>query len=283
MSTKLDDPVSMKRLGGRTRAPVFPSPPLKFRTVGFPQYGFKRGVTRDLRPWTYTRAKPAHRTSLWPQAAREWRSAGPAPRPEALGSPRGCVVPPGHGLIWPHPSLSRPPVDLWLRRQVLAAAGRERVPNLLRVSVPTCHLCTPADRTVAHDCRFTVHRGLHRLRIGSASALPRAPVPARRVTRLIEFAFATARWVASPAPARTFTFELSPPESPQRDVEYNYAGRQPVPAAGLPPARHAALWAANEAHEAHEEHQERAQRKERKISLVSLCSSSCPWCSPCSS
>jgi hypothetical protein len=36
-------------------------------------------------------------------------------------------------------------------------------------------------------------------------------------------------------------------ESPQPDVEYIYAGKQPIPAAGLSPARHAALWAANRA------------------------------------
>jgi hypothetical protein len=28
---------------------TFPAPPLKFRTVGFPQYGFKRNFHRDLR------------------------------------------------------------------------------------------------------------------------------------------------------------------------------------------------------------------------------------------
>src|SRR5207245_11691146 len=32
-----------------------------------------------------------------------------------------------------------------------------------------------------------------------------------------------------PSPSRTFTFELSPPESPHRDVEYHYAGKQPIP------------------------------------------------------
>src|SRR5436189_1886099 len=50
--------MSMKRLGERARALVFPSPPLKFRTSGFPQYGFKRGVGCDLRPRTYTHPKP---------------------------------------------------------------------------------------------------------------------------------------------------------------------------------------------------------------------------------
>src|SRR5271154_1839746 len=43
---------------------------------------------------------------------------------------------------------------------------------------------------------------------------------------------------------RTFTLELSPVRSPRTDVEYDYVGRQPVPTAGLTPASHAALWAA---------------------------------------
>ncbi|MCF8107179.1 MAG: hypothetical protein K9K64_17015, partial [Desulfohalobiaceae bacterium] len=48
------------------------------------------------------------------------------------------------------------------------------------------------------------------------------------------------------SPARTFTAELSPNESPQLDVGYNYAGKQSIPATGLSPVRYAALWAANE-------------------------------------
>jgi len=39
------------------------------------------------------------------------------------------------------------------------------------------------------------------------------------------------------------SFHLS--KSPYSGVEYNYAGKQPIPAAGLSPARYAALWAAN--------------------------------------
>jgi hypothetical protein len=56
---------------------------------------------------------------------------------------------------------------------------------------------------------------------------------------------ATARRLARPSPTRAFTFELSPVGSLQTGVEYNYAGKQPIPAAGLPPARHRALWAAS--------------------------------------
>ena len=44
-------PMSIKRLGGRTGdVGMFPPPPLKFRTAGFPQYGFKLDMSHgDLR------------------------------------------------------------------------------------------------------------------------------------------------------------------------------------------------------------------------------------------
>ena len=65
------------------------------------------------------------------------------------------------------------------------------------------------------------------------------------VTRLQSSLYATARYLASPSPARTFTTELSPDGSPLSDVGYNYTIIQPIIVAGLPPARYAALWAAN--------------------------------------
>src|SRR5688500_20240062 len=50
-------PMSMKHPVDALPARVFPSPPLKFRTAGFPQYGFKRDVESDLRHrTTYTRS-----------------------------------------------------------------------------------------------------------------------------------------------------------------------------------------------------------------------------------
>ena len=50
--------------------------------------------------------------------------------------------------------------------------------------------------------------------------------------------------IAGPSPTRTVTPELAPAGSPRSSVGYHYAGKQPIPAAGLAPARHAALWAA---------------------------------------
>ena len=69
------------------------------------------------------------------------------------------------------------------------------------------------------------------------------------VTRLQSSLYATARYLASPSPARTFTIELSPGRSPGTDVDYNYMAIQPIAIAGLSPARYAALWAANRATE----------------------------------
>jgi hypothetical protein len=66
------------------------------------------------------------------------------------------------------------------------------------------------------------------------------------------FTCVTARTIASPHQHGTFTVELSPGGSPQPGVDYNYAGKQPIPATGLAPARYTALWAANEIDETHE-------------------------------
>ncbi len=41
----------MARTGLRMM-PTFPSPPLKFRTAGFPQYGFKAGISDEACPTT---------------------------------------------------------------------------------------------------------------------------------------------------------------------------------------------------------------------------------------
>lgn len=46
--------------------------------------------------------------------------------------------------------------------------------------------------------------------------------------------------LARAAPTRAFTFELSFSESPPRDVEYDYRGKQSIPVADRPTA----LWVA---------------------------------------
>ena len=56
-----------------------------------------------------------------------------------------------------------------------------------------------------------------------------------RLTRLQISLYATARWIACPSPARTFTFELSSLESPHSDVKYNDTDKQPVSVTGFSP------------------------------------------------
>jgi hypothetical protein len=57
--------------------------------------------------------------------------------PEALGSPTGCVVRPGHRLLWPHPSHS--PSSHGLFASSVRHSGGEWVPTLSGVSVRACH------------------------------------------------------------------------------------------------------------------------------------------------
>ena len=49
------------------------------------------------------------------------------------------------------------------------------------------------------------------------------------VTRLQSSLYATARSLASPSPARTFTIKLSPGGSPRSDVDYNYTAYNQLP------------------------------------------------------
>lgn len=69
----------------------------------------------------------------------------------------------------------------------------------------------------------------------AVSALARQPHPTHAgshvgcVTRLQSSLYATARSLASPSPARTFTIELSPDGSPRSDVDYNYTANNQLP------------------------------------------------------
>ena len=105
---------------------AFPAPPLKFRTVGFPQYGFKRNTNPprpspvDLEIKRMTRI-PSFPTNLYAAIVHRFFSPvalclqvlpGELFRPEALGSPAGYVVPPGLRLLRPHEPLSVSPTGL---------------------------------------------------------------------------------------------------------------------------------------------------------------------------
>jgi hypothetical protein len=251
--TKLDNPMSFKRLGGRARHSCVSSTPSKIPYGGFSPVRLQAGIQPQPSSGTAPNLYAARSPGVSPCGPRGhvWRGVCTGrSSPEALGSPAGYVVPPGHRLLWPHPSLSTSPAGLCIRQQVFALRPRPRgspllsaCPSLRAVSL------TPADRSAASGCCLADRGSLRRLLTGSASAGPRRRFTRGSLTRLQSSLNAAARSFASPSPTRAFTFELSPRGSPRRNVEYNYAGKQPIPAAGLPPAGHAALWAAAEGSE----------------------------------
>jgi hypothetical protein len=246
--TKLDNPMSFKRLGGRARRSCVSSTPSKIPYGGFSPVRLQAGIQPQPSSGTVPNLYAARSPSVCPCSphGHVWRGVCTGrSSPEALGSPAGYVVPPGHRLLWPHPSLSTSPAGLCIRQQVFALRPRPRgsplysaCPSLRAASL------TPADRSAASGCCLADRGSLHLLLTGSASARHASRFTRGSLTRLQSSLDAAARSFAGPAPTRAFTFELSPRGSPRRSVEYNYAGKQPIPAAGLTPAGHAALWAA---------------------------------------
>jgi hypothetical protein len=129
----------------------------------------------------------------------------------------------------------------------LVWAGTEKLPNLLRMSISSVPPSVPRrtgrlHATVASSAVQTF----------AISALARHPQPhARRFSRgqrneAAKFAlcYGPKELLALHRQGRLLS-SFRPVESPQSDVEYNYAGKQPIPAAGLSPAKHAAPWAAS--------------------------------------
>ena len=125
----------------------------------------------------------------------------------------------------------------------LVWAGNEKVPNLSRLSFPIVPSSVP--RRLGDCLWLLLHRplwpspSLHKVgvRVSTLAGLMRG---LRNEAAIVRFMLRP-DGIASPTPARAFTFELSPPGSPLGGVEYNYTGKQPIPAAGLTPARQAAV------------------------------------------
>jgi hypothetical protein len=129
----------------------------------------------------------------------------------------------------------------------LVWAGIERLPNLLRVSFP------PVPPPVPRRSRW-LHMTVTSPSVlaFAKSALARQPHPhTRRFSRGERNEAAKFALCYGPEGLLALhrqglllsSFRLG--ESPHPDVEYNYTGKQPIPAAGLSPARYAALWAAS--------------------------------------
>jgi len=221
---------------------------------------------------------------------RQFRGApnhGPS-RPEALGSPEGYVIPPGHRLLWPHLKLSVSPASLFSspRRVFALRSGRSRSREAPQFT-PRVSLTVPL--SVPRQTKWIVHRPsgfrLRTFRFQPFRPLvPKSlkPCPCLLYPRTVPppstLAFASsvqARRLPSPTPSVlgwtvlrgcNIRFMLRPGESlalhrqelllssfrllesPPENVEYNYPAKQSIAGAGLSPARHAALWAANRGH-----------------------------------
>jgi hypothetical protein len=174
----------MARTGLRMM-PMFPSSPLKFRTAGFPQYGFKASLSDGacLPPLAVKRAPhmPAPSGSLLrplPASATErWRGAvsppvrastdrcarGPASLPQGvLGSAAGCVVPLPHCLLRPHPPVSPARGDFTavpLIRRAFAVRERRGDPRETFLTFPAVLATRAADPTPVGPARLS--RCLH--------------------------------------------------------------------------------------------------------------------------
>jgi len=225
------------------------SSPLKFRTTGFPQYGFKLAFSRyDLQPRGERLSdKPTCTLGIRPYtqppvlhcspAALAGMIAGPIVRTFQSRGPwlaGGFCCPTRLSLLWPHLRLSSPSPLYGLWRQVHArrsALGWVREgPIFLCLSVPFVPSSVPRWMEWLALVVLAIPTRLHRLCTASASISPPSSVLRWTASRGCKVRFMLRpEEIASPSPTRTFTFELSPPESPPRDVEYSYAANQQFP------------------------------------------------------
>ena len=152
---------------------------------------------------------------------------------------------------------------------VRSSLGREVPQFTLPVSFFRAVFRTPVDRTIALGCSFIVRFGLPHLCRGSASTSHALRFQRGPVTRLQSSLYATARKNRWPCTGqgvyvRAFTSKSRLTKASNITTRVN----QPIPAAGLAPARQAALWAANR------DHRDNAQRPRRDPQdvLCVLCS-----------
>ena len=204
---------------------VFPRPSLKFRTAGFPQYGFKREVRRDLR-----RGRP----DLYATPVCSWETCGPCG--QEIGSPshtlssRGpwlasrlcCPARSSLTMASSEPLVANPRLICFARGSLRRRVGPQFKPSVcsympppvprwigqVRLTVASLSTLVFARLAVARHPRWSTH-------VGSRVVVSRGG---------LRFTCVAACTMVSPSPTRTFTTELSPDESPRHDVSYCYTG-----------------------------------------------------------
>ena len=198
----------------------FPPPPLKFRTAGFPQYGFKQAVRSALRPCPAALTLPQWEIS----PRRVWFRSGTCVQAARLGSDT-THLPSGP---WLRQRLYCPPAS-WLTMATSALlSARRRFHRLLSAALLTLRrspiysarpwrACRGPYAGGSRDClgRFFHHGlGLRPFSRGSATTLSTHRIRRGSLTTLQPSLYAAARSLACPAPDGTFTTELACVGSP---------------------------------------------------------------------
>jgi hypothetical protein len=262
---------------GRRMMPTFPSSPLKFRTAGFPQYGFKAGYQAGP-----SRGAPAPRLTQFAAAARapralrgalrsaseprdRWNTAVRATRmsldPRGPRSGPGWVVPVHPHLLGPirptpgHIAIS-PPCGLYAMPSlcVPTSATHEWFRAFAAPSVSACRPLRPRGvRRLPAPRSFALGAGFHPERMGSA--LPTIPPSASGGAQIsglhwfaslrpTELLASLADPTGFPQPTATFTSGLSTARSPFPPPDMTTVATGPFPPAELTPARTSASIAA---------------------------------------
>src|SRR5579863_7522953 len=262
--------MSIKRLGGRTgESRLVSSSPSKIPYGGFSPVRLQTGYW----PW---RPSPAHRSAVSARhASTQRRNRLIRHHPPSAGSPMvlsDMVV----GSVARTPPVQRPLARqrVVLSHQVIAYYGRMRVSRALPpiyVFIQRICPCQSHPGSSREVPQFTllvfpsVPTSIPRwtrkvlLTVSSLPALaftslamfrhpniPRNPIQRGGLTRLQSLLHVTARQVCSPCIGQDFYSRAFTPFVAIGSVEYDYTGKQSIPAAGLSPARHAALWAASQ-------------------------------------
>ena len=164
--------------------PLFPSPSLKFRTVGFPQSGFKAGISDAAFPVPWfaiaLRALGCHRfTPALCQgrcAYKHLRASGSTALPQGPSLRPGLCCPGPSSLNRPHPPHSQARhnfIALRLICDAFAVRGRlgdpRVVPRFCRSILPSMSSSTsPGSRSLHISSSFATRSCLHRFASGLA-------------------------------------------------------------------------------------------------------------------
>ncbi len=261
METTVQPGRTMVRTGLRMM-PTFPSSSLKFRTVGFPQYGFKVWQSQRDLPLRFVFAQWCRRDDPFMSApiiqGESSIHCTATPQGSSLRSKLCCLGPSSlvdpirptgeHAAISPYGLYATPSLCTCVPTQL--ASGSE-----LSLSIPSRRaiFITPESSSTAYAQFLRRRRWLSSVIERFSTLISRHPLLVRVFTRLNPFACATARRVASllggsdwrnRQPTEAFTFGLSMSRSPFSLPNMTTVATEQSPLTGLSPVGIAASFAA---------------------------------------